>query len=174
MVTRASEKGYLLSSVDPGGESGLSLLHVKPDGFELLDYQTVRYRPSELPPPTSTLIAWRQMYPGEHELVFENFHIRNDSSAAAKDPTALMVIGGIEQMLYDRSPYIEVTAQEPIEGKHSVTDEKLEELNLHLDHKYTQRHVRDSLRHAVALLIKRRYRPVCHRAFSGRTGPGKS
>lgn len=154
-------KDYFLNCMDPGGDTGLAILHVKSDGFELLDYQTVTYRPSAGEMPTSTLIEWRLNYPGIHDFVYEDFHIRNRENAAATDTTALRVIGSVEQMIYDRNLYRHVISQEPVAGKFIATDEVLEKLGLHLGHQYHQRHVRDGLRHGVALLSRRGYRPVC-------------
>jgi hypothetical protein len=52
-----------------------------------------------------------------------------------------------------------------------VPDEVLEALGLHMGHEHAQRHVRDSLRHAVAHLTRMRYLPVCRVAYprGGRT-----
>ena len=156
---------YFLSSVDPGGDTGLSLLRIGPQDFELLGHATVLYMPRVSPPPTQTLIGWRLGYPGTHRLLYEDFHLRNTDDAAGTDTTALKVIGGIDQMLFDRNGYEQVIAQEPVQGKHLVTDEVLERLGLHFAHKNDMRHVRDSLRHSVAYLTKRGYLPVCRRAF---------
>jgi hypothetical protein len=156
---------YFLHAVDPGGDSGLSLLHVQPEEFKLLDYSTIPYEAPKEAPPTQQLIEWTLDYPGKHILVYEDFHIRNTPEAASTDTTALRVIGGIEQMLYDRSIFHEVVTQLPGEAKHTVADEHLEALGLHLGHQHHQRHVRDSLRHAVTLLFKRHYLPVLRAAY---------
>lgn len=161
---------FYLSSVDPGGDTGLSLLLLRPDGFELIDSATVPYRPEEEPPPTQTLRRWHLDHPGPHRLLYENFHLRNTSSAAGTDPTALEVIGGIRQMVYDRPDmYTEVVRYEPGQGKHLGTDEALERLDLHFGHRHAQRHVRDSLRHAVSYLVKRRYLPMVQQIAPRRT-----
>lgn len=144
----------------------MSLLHIRPDGLTLVDYETVQYDPRLREPstmPTAQLIEWTLKYPGRHTLVFEDFHLRNNS--ADKDTTALRVIGSIEQMMYDRDIFDAVHAQEPVEAKHMVSDETLEALGLHMSHEHRQRHVRDSLRHAVTYLTRMRYLPVCRVAY---------
>lgn len=156
---------YFLHAVDPGGDTGMSLLHVQPKEFKLLDWTTVAYDVPRDAPPTQQLIEWTLDYPGPHILVYEDFHVRNTASAAATDTTALRVIGGIEQMLYDRSIFREVIVQQPGEGKHTATDDHLEALDLHFGHQHSQRHVRDSLRHSVTLLFKRNYLPVLRTAY---------
>lgn len=161
-----AKEGYFLSSVDPGGDSGMSLLFVHPEGFALLDWATVPYNPAlreESAMPTAKLIEWTLLCPGRHELLYEDFHLRNNS--AEKDTTALRVIGSIEQMMYDRQIFDSVHRQEPVEAKYMVTDETLEKLGLNEVDSYGWRHVRDSLRHAVAYLTRRRYLPVCRIAY---------
>lgn len=168
---RKDPEGYFLTCVDPGGDTGLSLFHIKPDNFRLLEYATVRWRPRHGENPVAVMVEWRLTYPGVHHLLFEAFHLRNTEEAASTDTTPLLVIGAMEQMLFDRgSPYEAVFEQEPVKGKHMATNEKLEMLNLHLDHADAQRHVRDANRHMVTHLTKRRYLPVCRAAFMGRTG----
>ena len=164
-----TEAGYFLNAMDPGGDTGLSLFHVQPDGFRLLEYATVTWRPRQGSNPTSTLVAWRLEYPGDHVLVYEGFHVRNTQNAAATDTTPLEVIGALEQVMYDRGGmYAEIVSQEPVAAKGQVTDEQLEKLNLHLGHKHAQRHVRDANRHAVTYLAKCRYLPVCEVAYPRR------
>ncbi len=163
---RKPEEGYFLTCVDPGGDTGLALLHVKPTEFELIEYATVKYRPEMRDcdaMPTAHLIAWVLEHPGEHRLVYEDFHLRNN--AADKDTTALRVIGSMEQVIYDRDLYAFVHAQEPVEAKHMVSDEVLEKLELHLSHMHSARHVRDALRHGVTHLTRARYLPVCRTAY---------
>lgn len=161
-----AEEGYFLHCVDPGGDTGLALLHIRPREFELVEWATVPYDPvireaSHMP--TATLIAWTQNFPGIHRLLYEDFHLRNNS--AEKDVTALKVIGTIDQMTYDRNTFTSVFSQEPVEAKHMVSDEVLEELDLHLGHQHHHRHVRDALRHGVTHLTRQRYMPVCRAAY---------
>lgn len=157
---------YFLTCMDPGGDTGLSLFHVRPDSFEMLEYATVPYAPRNGQLPTTTLIEWRLDHPGAHRFVYEGFHLRNTKDAAAKDLTALSVIGGVEQMLHDRNPYEVVVKQKPDEAKTIATDEKLELLGLHLGHQHHQRHVRDANRHGVTYLVRQRYLPVCRVAYA--------
>jgi hypothetical protein len=166
--------GYFLNCMDPGGDTGLSLLHIKPDSFRLLECATVPWDPRKGLNPTATLVNWRLEYPGVHHFVYEGFHIRNTESAAATDPTALLVIGAVEQVMYDRghTMYEEIFTQEPVAAKRDkglATDEKLEKLNLHMDHRDSQRHVRDANRHAVVHLVGRGYLPMCRVAYPRRS-----
>lgn len=157
---------FFLDCMDPGGDTGMSLFHIKPTKFELVDWTTVRYDPrlrEESCMPTAKLIEWNVRYPGRHELLYEDFHLRNND--AEKDVTALRVIGSIDQMLYDRDIFTAVHTQEPAEAKSMATDEILEKLGLHMGHAHGQRHVRDSIRHAVTYLVRRRYLPVCRIAY---------
>lgn len=164
--TNKSPEGYFLNCVDPGGDTGMSLLHIRPDSFRLLECATVRWRPRHGENPVATLIQWREEHPGVHHLLYEDFHLRNTKEAASTDTTPLLVIGAIEQMIFERSPYEQTFAQEPVAAKHIATDDKLERLGLHLGHTHAQRHVRDANRHAVAHLTRRRYLPVCQAAFA--------
>jgi hypothetical protein len=162
--------GYFLHCVDPGGDTGMSLLHVQPEELRLVEYATIPWQPRNGHSPIATLTAWRQAYRGPHVLLYEDFHLRNTEEAASTDTTPLLVIGAIEQMMLDQgNPYEEVFTQEPVEAKHMATDEKLELLGLHLGHQRPQRHVRDANRHAVAHLAKRGYLPVCRIAFPRRS-----
>ena len=163
--------GYFLNCMDPGGDTGLSLLHIKPDGFRMLECATVPWQPREGSNPTSVLVEWRLTYPGVHHFVYEDFHIRNTKSSAATDTTALLVIGAVEQVMYDRghTMYEQVFTQQPLAAKDMVPDEKLERLNLHMDHRHSQRHVRDANRHAVTHLVGRRYLPMCKVAYPRRS-----
>jgi hypothetical protein len=168
---RKDADGYFLNAMDPGGSTGLSLFHVKPDGFRLLEYVTVPWDPRSGLNPTTTLVQWRLEYPGIHHLLYEDFHIRNTENAAATDPTAFLVIGAVEQVMFDRghTMYEQVFTQEPVAGKRMGTDEVLEKLGLHMDHRHAQRHVRDANRHVVTHLVSRRYLPVCQVAFPRRS-----
>lgn len=166
MDSETARKGYFLNCMDPGGDTGLSLLHIRPDGFDLVDWATIAYNPrsrEESQMPTAQLVEWTVRYPGRHELLYENFHLRNNN--AEKDVTALRVIGSVDQMLYDRDLFAAVHTQEPVAAKHMVSDEVLEKLGLHMSHAHSQRHVRDSLRHGVSHLTKARYLPVCRIAY---------
>jgi hypothetical protein len=167
--TRKDPEGYFLTSVDPGGDTGMSLFHVKPDSFRLLEYATVQWRPREGLNPVATLVEWRLEYPGTHHLLYEEFNLRNTDNAASTDTTSLRVIGAMEQMMYERGNIYEaVFDQIPTKGKYMGTDEKLEKLDLHLDHADAQRHVRDANRHAVVHLANRGYLPVCQVAYPRR------
>lgn len=166
---RTPAGGYFLNAMDPGGDTGLGLLHIGPEEFELVDFATVAYDPhlgGQMP--TATLVDWRLKYPGIHHLLYEDFHARNTS--AQKDLTALKVIGSVDQMVFDRAPYERIFRQEPVEAKHMVSDEVLESLGLHLGHHHHQRHVRDTMRHAVTHLARLRYLPVCRAAYPRGTG----
>lgn len=161
-----ARQGYFLDCMDPGGDTGMSLFHIRPKEFELIDWATIRYDPRSREAssmPTAKLVEWTVEYPGRHELLYEDFHLRNN--AAEKDTTALRVIGSLDQMLYDREIFDAVHTQEPVEAKHMVPDEILEKLDLHMGHAHAQRHVRDSIRHAVSYLTRRRYLPVCRIAY---------
>lgn len=166
MDSETAQQGFFLDCVDPGGDSGMSLLHIRPEGFDLVDWTTIRYDPrirDESYMPTAKLVEWTVQYPGRHELLYEDFHVRNND--ADKDTTALRVIGSIDQMLYDRDIFAAVHAQEPVAAKHMVSDEVLEKLGLHMHHANAHRHIRDSLRHAVSYLVRQRYLPVCRVAY---------
>jgi hypothetical protein len=162
----AIKEEYFLDCMDPGGDTGMSLFRIAPTEFELIDWATVRYDPRSREAacmPTAKLVEWSTRHPGRHELLYEDFHLRNN--AAEKDVTALRVIGSLDQMLYDRDIFTAVHTQEPVEAKHMATDEILEKLGLHMGHAHAQRHVRDSIRHAVTYLTRRRYLPVCRIAY---------
>jgi hypothetical protein len=166
MDPELARQGYFLNCMDPGGETGLSLLHIRPKEFELVDWDTIPYDPrleDEGAMPTMKLIEWALDYPGRHQLLYENFHLRNNS--AQKDVTALRVIGSVEQLVYERKLFESIHPQEPVEAKYMASDEVLEALGLHLGHEHSQRHVRDSLRHVVAHLTRMRYMPVCRAAY---------
>lgn len=172
MDPEIAAQGYFLNNMDPGGQTGMSLLHIRPREFELVDWATVPYDPrleQDSAMPSMKLVEWSRRFPGKHQLLYENFHLRNN--AAQKDTTALRVIGSVEQVVFERRLFEAVHAQEPVEAKHMVPDEVLEALGLHMGHEYAQRHVRDSLRHAVSLLTRLRYLPVCRAAYprGGRT-----
>jgi hypothetical protein len=172
MDSETAAQGYFMDCMDPGGETGMSLLHIRPREFELIDWATVPYDPrlgSLGAMPSMQLIEWNARYPGRHHLLYENFHLRNND--AQKDVTALRVIGSVEQVMFERDLFEAVHPQEPVEAKHMVPDEVLEALGLHMGHEHAQRHVRDSLRHAVAHLTRMRYLPVCRVAYprGGRT-----
>ena len=166
-TTSASTRhGFFLHCMDPGGDTGLSLLRIEADDFELVDWATIPYDPSletDAAMPSMKLIEWVDRHPGRHQFLYENFHLRNNS--AQKDTTALRVIGSVEQVLFERRLYESVHPQEPVEAKHMVPDEVLEALGLHMEHQHAQRHVRDSLRHAVTHLTRMRYLPVCRAAY---------
>lgn len=161
------DSGYYLNCMDPGGDTGLALLHVLPQKLALVDHATVPWRPDKVETPVKTLTAWRLDHPGTHRLVYEPFRVRNNRSAAGKDVTALAVIDAVRS-LHQTDPYDEVFTQEPVEAKRMATDAVLETLGLHLGHKHKLRHVRDALRHGVTLLTRQRYLPVCAAAFPRR------
>lgn len=157
---------YFLNCMDPGGDTGMSLFHIGPTEFELIDSATIPYDPRSRDKermPTAKLIQWTTEHLGRHELLYEDFHLRNNS--ADKDTTALRVIGSIDQLLYDHDIFTAVHTQEPVEAKHMATDEVLERLGLHMGHAHAQRHVRDSIRHAVTYLTRRSYLPLCRIAY---------
>ena len=163
---RLADEGYFHIGVDPGGDTGMSLLHIRPRAFTLLDWATVPYNPMLRDPramPTGKLMEWVSRAPGRYELLYEDFHLRNNS--AEKDTTALRVIGAIEQVVYEHNPFASVHCQEPVEAKYMVTDETLEKLGLNEETSHGWRHVRDSLRHVVTYLTRRRYLPVCRVAY---------
>lgn len=167
---RKDPGGYFLTCMDPGGDTGLSLFHVKPESFKLLEYATVAWNPRRGSNPTATIVEWRLGYPGIHHFLYEGFHVRNTDSAAATDTTALLVLGAVEQVIWDRgNMYEEIFTQQPVAAKDMVPDEVLEKLNLHLGHQNHQRHVRDANRHGVTHLAKRRYRPICQVAYLRRS-----
>lgn len=175
MGSETARQGYFLSSMDPGGDTGMSLLHIRPSDFALVDYATVPYNPimeDNAAMPSMKLVEWTERYPGSHSFLYENFHLRNNS--AQKDTTALRVIGSVEQLIFERRLFASVHAQEPVEAKHMVPDEVLEKLGLSLDNRHDQRHVRDSLRHAVAFLTRIRYLPVCQVAYPKGSGSVRS
>lgn len=166
MGPEIAAQGYFLNNMDPGGQTGMSLLHIRPREFELVDWATVPYDPrleQDSAMPSMKLVEWSQRFPGRHQLLYENFHLRNN--AAQKDTTALRVIGSVEQLAFERKLFEAVHAQEPVEAKHMVPDEVLEALGLHMGHEHALRHVRDSLRHAVSFLTRLRYLPVCRVAY---------
>src|SRR5688572_28222755 len=134
---------FHLSVMDPGGDTGMSLFRIRPDGFQLVEWATIAYQPQSGEMPTATLIEWRLNHPGLHYFLYEDFHLRNTQEAASTDLTPLKVIGAMDQVIYDRDLYSAVFKQEPVQAKNMVTDEKLEKLGLHMGHQYHQRHVRD-------------------------------
>lgn len=175
MDEETARQGYFLSNMDPGGDTGMSLLHIRPKEFELIDWATVPYNPIMQDPsamPTMKLVEWTTRYPGRHRLLYENFHLRNND--AQKDTTALRVIGSVEQLLFERDLFEAVHAQEPVEAKHMAPDEVLEALGLSMGNEHSQRHVRDSLRHAVAFLTRAGYLPVCRVAYPKGNGTVRS
>lgn len=170
--------GYFLSCVDPGGDTGMALLHIKPDTFQLIDTATVPYRPALGEDPIKTLTSWVRKHPGVHHLLYESFHIRNTAAAASTDLTPVEVIKAMQDMVANGNAYEAVFSQQPVGGKHMASDDVLEKLGLHMGHKHAQRHVRDALRHAVTHLARQRYAPLCRVAFPRRSvrslspGPG--
>lgn len=164
----AGRDEFFLTAMDPGGSTGMALLGIRKESFKLLEWRTVGYDPQGGGMPTTILIDWRLDRPGLHYLLYEDFHVRNTSQAAATDTTALKVIGAVDQILCDRDLYAGVFKQEPVQGKHMVTDEVLEKLDLHMGHQHSHRHVRDALRHAVSFLADGGYLPVCEVAFPRR------
>lgn len=155
---------FFLHAVDPGGTTGLALLHVSPSAFTAVDQSADLYDPEHQKTPLITLKKWRAAYDTcPHVLVYENFHVRPGQKAV--DTTALRVLGGLEEwLMHETGAYHQAVAQEPVQGKSMVTDEVLNRLGLHAYGK-DARHIRDAFRHAVAWLARRSYLPVCTRAW---------
>lgn len=156
---------YFLNCMDPGGDTGLALLHITPTQYSLVAHATIPWRPDRGSNPVDTLTGWLDEFPGTHKLVYEAFHIRNTASAASTDTTALSVIEAVSGLARTRQPYEEMVSKQPVAAKRFATDAVLESLGLHLGHKHAQRHIRDALRHGVTLLARRRYIPLCAAAF---------
>src|SRR5690606_41718944 len=112
--TNKSPEGYFLNCVDPGGDTGMSLLHIRPDSFRLLECATVRWRPRHGENPVATLIQWREEDPGGHPHLHPAFLLRNTNEAASTDTTPPLLIGVSEQVVIGRRPYGQTFAQQPV------------------------------------------------------------
>jgi hypothetical protein len=156
---------FFLAAMDPGATTGLALFDIQKNSYSLVTYQAVPYEPTMMSSPVMVLKEWKEIHGRQpHALVYENFHIRPD--AVDPDTKALNVIGGVEHWLMEHTPYIDVTAYEPVQGKHFVTDEILANAGLLVSRKHEDRHVRDATRHAVTYLQKKiRHLALCRAAW---------
>lgn len=150
--------------MDPGRDTGLSLLRITPDSYRMIEHQVVTYAPESFSSPLTVLKEWTERYPQHpHILVYENFHVRPGKKSV--DTTAINVIGGVEHWLMEAAPYVQVFPREPVQGKHLVTDEVLVNAGLHVCNGGGARHVRDANRHAVAYLQQIGHIPLCRAAW---------
>lgn len=154
--------------MDPGLDTGLSLLHITPDQYRVIDHQVVTYAPDISSSPVMVLKSWKESHSElPHVLVYENFHVR--PGKVIPDTTALKVIGGVEHWIMTDHPYQEVVVREPVQGKHMITDRVLTNAGLYVDDNSESRHVRDAHRHAAAYLEKIKHLPFCRNAWPPRS-----
>lgn len=130
----------------------------------MIDYRAVEYNVETRTTPLMVLKEWTSTHVGlPHFLVYEDFHIRPGKRSV--DTTALNIIGGLEHWIMEEDPYTQVIAQEPVQGKHLVTDEVLKNAGLFPKGSADLRHVRDAMRHAVTYLEGCSYLPLCRLAW---------
>lgn len=162
---------FYLSIMDPGQDTGLALLRIEEEDFTVEETATVRYDPPRHGQPSRVLAQWNRSYSDiPHVFLYENFHVR--PGPVVPETTALEVIGAVEYWMYEsdhRPMYARVVKKEPVQGKHQATDAKLKKLGLFfLGHE--QRHVNDTMRHAVTFLTSLSYLPVCSKGFASTAG----
>lgn len=154
--------------MDPGLDTGLSLLHITPDNYQVIEHHVVAYNPEAFSSPVMVLKEWRMAYSEHpHILVYENFHVR--PGKMIPDTTALKIIGAVEDWMMTNSPYREVVVREPVQGKHLITDTVLTNAGLHVNENSDSRHVRDAHRHAAAYLTEIKHLAFCRAAWPPRS-----
>lgn len=166
-----NDEEFILICVDPGEDTGVSILTVLPgqvpgSDIEILkevrqtQLATVRYRmrtSTGKESPVITVSQWRHaaitdwgLSPDRVIVICEDFHL--DSGRPNVNTTALNIIGGFEHEPYP------VTFQNRSVMKTSVTDTVLKRLDLMVTPKTPNRHINDATRHGVAWLRERNHR----------------
>lgn len=161
------EPPFRVVSVDPGLDTGLSLMAVYPESFGLEETQVVHYDPLNGISPLVVLRRWGRSKGLPVVLLYENFHVR--PGRMKPETTALRVIGGIEEWIRSspEPPYTNVIPREPVQGKLAITNEVLDRMGM-LGHGGLTRHVNDAVRHTVAWLVGIGYVPACKAAWPSR------
>lgn len=155
-------QGYFLSSMDFGGDIGLSLMYICLKEFELIDWVIIFYNlilESLDVMFFVKFIEWVQVYFGRYWFLYENFYLCNND--VDKDIMVFRVIGLVEQVIYECKLYELVYVQELVEVKYMVIDEVLEVLGLYMGYEYVQWYVRDFLCYVVIYLVWMWYLFVC-------------
>ncbi|MBD3004886.1 hypothetical protein [Streptomyces sp. 5-10] len=185
---------FYLTSMDPGGITGLVTLRIDKKDFTVERQLGDPYDPLHGKTPARTLKSWAENFRDlPQALLYEDFRLH--SQGFVPDPTALNVIGGVETWLagtVDVSslaprkavraksshsrladlggapgcPYEKVISREPVQRsrKYMVTNAILERLGL-LAYGPMTTDINDAFRHAVAWLTEQGYRPVCEQAW---------
>lgn len=149
--------------MDPGLDTGLTLLRATEEALRREATDVVRYDPARGFTPLTTIKRWRQEFPdGKHIFVYENFHIR--PQVVKPELSALDVIKEVTDWISAEKPYEEVIVYQPVHGKHQIPDEVLTHMGL-LQKGGITRHANDATRHGVTRLIQMRHRPTSRLAF---------
>lgn len=181
------DEAFYLTTVDPGGTTGMALWQVTPSSFSVLATSAVTWQPERQITPLSTLKTWGENHTDlPHVLLYEGFRLRPQ-----KDPelVSLEVIGAIRYWLSTETrlptrpsrltlhrlgntspafgPYCTVLEKEPVEGKHLTTDDALDRLGL-ITTGADRNHIHDAHRHAASWLADLSYLPVCRGGWAKR------
>lgn len=180
----ACDEPFYLTTVDPGGTTGMALWHITPDVYTVCETAAIAWKPLYGLSPIPTLSEWGKRYADlPHLLLYEGFRMRPGVHPDLSSPE---VIGAIKHWLayceqrpphrpgrYTRfgqtlhsSPYCLLIEKEPVEAKHLATDQILDRLGL-LISGMDRNHIHDAHRHAVSWLADpgRAYLPVCRLAW---------
>lgn len=156
---------FLITSVDPGRTTGLSLLQVTPITVTVVTQCAEEYIPELGTTPVNTIMGWAERYYGTpHVFLYEPFHVRPGKKSV--DPVGLEIIGAVKDRLltHNLRPYASIVAQEPVHAKRAsrplVTDAVLNRLGLFAYGKNAN-HINDTFRHAATYLAERAHRWTC-------------
>lgn len=162
-MRRLTRFPFRLVSMDPGGDTGLSLFLIEKDTFWQTDTDVVGYQPENNITPLKTLQEWSKAHTDlPVTFVYENFHVR--PGRAQVETSALEIIGAVREWHRVARPYVELVPREPVQGKDPISDEVLQRMGL-LKSGGLTRHINDASRHAVSWLTVRGYRPACIAAW---------
>lgn len=156
-----NEFPFRLVSMDPGGDTGLSMFLIERDTFRQEATDVVGYRPDQDITPLKTLRSWAHA-DLPVTFVYEGFHVRPGKSHV--DTTALEVIGAVREWHRTSRPYTRLISREPVQGKMAIGDDVLARMGLLRSGGLT-RHINDATRHAISWLASCGYRPVCIAAW---------
>lgn len=154
---------FYLSSMDPGGITGLSLLKISKETFTVESQKAIKYEPSVKSSPIRTLQEWRKCFPAHpHIHVYESFHIRPGRQST--DITAYGLIVALEHWVMEENPYDNLFSQEPSAAKNLISNAILDRLDLKA-YGPDSRHINDANRHAATWLAGAGYEPLCKVAW---------